>query len=109
MSLNPRDYGGPKQVSVPREGTYSSKGINNFKAMEAKQLSLVSNLVITLKFEAFDFKKHNGTTIAIANIRMCYKKMAKYETKEKLLIHYFKDNLTKAIAQQDIEIDRAMI
>ncbi|XP_016751719.1 uncharacterized protein [Gossypium hirsutum] len=79
-----------------------------FKALEsadghhgvnAKDLSLVPNLVLPHKFKMLEFEKYNGTTCSEAHITMFCRRMTGYVNNDQLLIHYFQDSLVGAAAK----------
>ncbi|XP_017636780.1 uncharacterized protein LOC108478831 [Gossypium arboreum] len=73
-----------------------------FKAMEsadhhqgidAKDLSLVLDLVLPPKFKMPEFEKYNGTSCPEAHITMFCRRMTGYVNNDQLLIHCFQDSL----------------
>ncbi|XP_017644173.1 uncharacterized protein LOC108484781 [Gossypium arboreum] len=79
-----------------------------FKALEsadyhcginAKDLSLVPDLVLPPKFKTPKFEKYNETSCLEAHITMFCRKMIGYVNNDQLLIQYFKDSLTGAAAK----------
>ncbi|XP_016676514.1 uncharacterized protein [Gossypium hirsutum] len=74
----------------------------NFKEMEnadyhggieAKDLSLVSDLVLPPKVKTLEFEKYNGTSCPEAHITMFYRRMAGYVNNDQLLIQCFQESL----------------
>ena len=74
------------------------EGTDKFGALDVQSLSLVSSLVIPLKFKVPEFEKFNGTIDHSIYIQMYFRKMAGYEKNEKLLIYCFWCSLTGAVA-----------
>ncbi|KAA3462013.1 Gag-pro-like protein [Gossypium australe] len=79
-----------------------------FKAMEnadylcrvdAKDLSLVSNLVLPPKFKTPEFEKYNETSCPKAYITMFCRRMMGYINNDQLLIHCFQDSLVGLAAK----------
>ncbi|MBA0874819.1 hypothetical protein Goshw_022578 [Gossypium schwendimanii] len=78
----------------------------------AKELSLVPDLVLPLKFKAPDFEKYDGIRCPKVHIIMFSLKMIGYVNEDKLLIHCFQDrSATKNFADNVISgelIEKAM-
>ncbi|WRX23659.1 Retrotransposon gag domain - like 10 [Theobroma cacao] len=77
--------------------------------MDAIELCLVLDVVITLKFKVSDFEKYDGTKCPVTHITMYCRRMAAYAHDDKLLIHYFQDNLTGAVAKWYVQLDHNRI
>ncbi|KAK5845906.1 hypothetical protein PVK06_002149 [Gossypium arboreum] len=69
-----------------------------FKAMEnvdfycridAKDLSLVPDLVLPPKFKVLEFEKYNGTSCLEAHITIFYRRITEYVNNDQLVIHCF--------------------
>ncbi|KAA3478122.1 Gag-pro-like protein [Gossypium australe] len=67
--------------------------------VDARKLSLVSNLVLPPKFKMPEFEKYNGTSCPEAHITMFCRRMTGYVNNDQLLIHCFQDSLTEAPAK----------
>ncbi|KAA3488575.1 RNA-directed DNA polymerase (Reverse transcriptase), Ribonuclease H-like protein [Gossypium australe] len=67
--------------------------------IDAKDLSLVPDLVFPLKFKTLKFEKYNGTSCPEAHITMFYRRMTGYVNNDQLLIHCFQDNLIGSAAK----------
>ncbi|XP_052882718.1 uncharacterized protein LOC128291578 [Gossypium arboreum] len=87
-----------------------------FKAMEttdyrggidAKDLSLVPDLVLPPKFKTLEFEKYNGTSCPEAHITMFYRRMTGYVNNDQLLIYYFQDSLIRSAAKWYNQLNRA--
>ncbi|XP_039036929.1 uncharacterized protein LOC120173991 [Hibiscus syriacus] len=74
------------EIRAMKEDT-SMYGIN------AKELSLVPDLVLPSKFKVLDFEKFDGTRCLSAHITMLYRKMIGYVGDDQPLIHYFQESL----------------
>ncbi|KAG8474331.1 hypothetical protein CXB51_034118 [Gossypium anomalum] len=72
------------------------KGAGNHHGIDAKDLSLVPDLVLPHKFKMPEFEKYNGTTCPEAYITMFCRRMTGYVNNDQLLIHYFQDSLVGA-------------
>lgn len=101
--------------NTPSENPDAYKRINEFKdqfqelqkelkAMKGKylfgkstyDLCLVPNVKIPVKFKVHEFEKYKGNSYPQSHLNMHFRKMANYNGDDKLLIHYFQDNLTGA-------------
>ncbi|KAG8502325.1 hypothetical protein CXB51_000327 [Gossypium anomalum] len=85
------------------------EGTSNNHGVDAKDLSLVPNLMLLHKFKMQEFKKYNGTTCPEAHITMFCRRMTGYVNNDQLLIHYFQDSLIGAAARWYNQLSRARI
>ncbi|KAK8675047.1 hypothetical protein V6N13_033120 [Hibiscus sabdariffa] len=67
--------------------------------IDARELSLVNDLVIPPKFKIPEFEKFTGTSCPSAHLTMYCRKMSLYLDNEKLLIHCFQDSLVGSAAR----------
>ncbi|MBA0665218.1 hypothetical protein Goklo_005110 [Gossypium klotzschianum] len=67
--------------------------------IDAKDLSMVPDLVLPPKFKTPEFEKYNRTSCPEAHITMFYRRITGYVNNDQLLIHCFQDNLTRAAAK----------
>ncbi|XP_017624829.1 uncharacterized protein LOC108468459 [Gossypium arboreum] len=70
-----------------------------FPEMDAKELSLVPDLVLPPKFKMPEFEKYSGTNYPEAHITMFCRRMTGHVNNDQLLIHCFQDNLAGAAAK----------
>ncbi|XP_052485093.1 uncharacterized protein LOC105779112 [Gossypium raimondii] len=70
------------------------ESIDSYCGIDAKDLSLVPDLVLPYKFKMPEFEKYNGTSCPEAHITMFYRRMMGYINNDQLLIHCFQDSLT---------------
>ncbi|XP_040971391.1 uncharacterized protein [Gossypium hirsutum] len=75
------------------------EGTGNNHGVDAKDLSLVPNLLLPHKFKMPEFEKYNGTTCPEAHITMFCRRMMGYVNNDQLLIHCFQDSLIGAAAR----------
>ncbi|KAA3477618.1 myosin heavy chain-like [Gossypium australe] len=61
--------------------------------IDAKDLSLVPDLVLPPKFKTPEFEKYNRTSCPKAHITVFYRRMTGYANNDQLLIHCFQDSL----------------
>ncbi|KAK9045149.1 hypothetical protein V6N11_059038 [Hibiscus sabdariffa] len=109
-----RKRGGRKTKVQFKDGTAASIPINSetvynhdpeievtnvHGGMDAKELSLVSDLEMPLKFKTPEFEKFDGTTCPSAHLTMYCRKMSLFLDNEKLLIHCFQDSLIEFTAR----------
>lgn len=59
-----------------------------------KEMCLVSGIVILDKFKTTYFDKYKGHSFHKSYLIMYYRKMAAHVENDKLMIHYFQDNLS---------------
>ncbi|KAK8684177.1 hypothetical protein V6N13_040208 [Hibiscus sabdariffa] len=87
----------------------SMQNAGTFGGIDARELSLVSDLVIPPKFKVPEFEKFTGTTCPSAHLTMYCRKMSLYLDNEKLLIHCFQDSLVGSAARWYTQLSRAHI
>ncbi|XP_022719779.1 uncharacterized protein LOC111277646 [Durio zibethinus] len=85
------------------------EGNDTYGVIDANELSLVPDLVISPKFKTPDFKKYDGIKCPSAHITMFCRKMTGHIHNDKLLIHYFQDSLTGSVAKWYVQLDRNKI
>ncbi|XP_040952688.1 uncharacterized protein [Gossypium hirsutum] len=72
---------------------------NSYYGIDAKELSLVPDLVLPYKFKIPEFEKYNGTSSPEAHITMFCRRMTGYVNNDQLLIHCFQDSLIGAASK----------
>ncbi|KAA3477991.1 hypothetical protein EPI10_011835 [Gossypium australe] len=77
--------------------------------IDAKDLSLVPDLVLLYKFKMPEFEKYNWTSCPEAHITMFCRRMTRYINNDQLLIHCFQDSLVGAAAKWYNQLSRARI
>ncbi|XP_017609608.1 uncharacterized protein LOC108455571 [Gossypium arboreum] len=77
--------------------------------MDAKDLSLVPDLVLPPKFKMPEFEKYNGTSCPEAHITMFFWRMIGHVNNDQLLIHCFQDSLTGAAAKWYNQLNRSQV
>ncbi|KAK8683846.1 hypothetical protein V6N13_039892 [Hibiscus sabdariffa] len=87
----------------------SMQNAATFGGIDAKELSLVNDLVIPPKFKVPEFEKFTGTTCPSAHLTMYCRKMSLYLDNEKLLIHCFQDSLVGSATRWYTQLSRAHI
>ncbi|XP_050919635.1 uncharacterized protein LOC127137195 [Lathyrus oleraceus] len=75
----------------------------------AKEMCLVSGLVIPAKFKTPDFDKYKGHTCPKSHLIMYYRKMAAHVEDDKLMIHCFQDSLSGAPSKWYLSLDQNRI
>lgn len=75
----------------------------------AKEMCHVSGLVILKKFKTLDFDKYKGHTFPKSLLIMYYRKMDAHVQDDKLMIHYFKDSLSRASSKWYLSLDQSRI
>ncbi|KAK8990730.1 hypothetical protein V6N11_028693 [Hibiscus sabdariffa] len=87
----------------------SMQGTNVHGGIDARELSLVSDLEMPPKFKTPEFEKFDGTTCPSAHLTMYCRKMALFLDNEKLLIHCFQDCLVGSAARWYTQLSRTNI
>lgn len=64
-----------------------------------REMLLVSDLVIPAKFKTLDFDKYRGHSCPESYMIMYYQKTEAYIENDKLMIHYFQDNLNDTFSK----------
>ncbi|KAA3465350.1 hypothetical protein EPI10_000533 [Gossypium australe] len=82
---------------------------NNKHGIDAKDLSLVLDLVLPHKFKMPEFEKYNGTSCPEAHITMFYRLMTGYVNNDQHLIHCFQYSLVGAASRWYNQLNRARI
>ncbi|XP_052874521.1 uncharacterized protein LOC108455159 [Gossypium arboreum] len=82
---------------------------DHYCGVDAKELSLVPNLVLPLKFKMPEFERYNRTSCPETHITMFCGRMTGYVNNDYLLIHYFQDSLTGAAAKWYNQLSRAQV
>ncbi|XP_016745131.1 uncharacterized protein [Gossypium hirsutum] len=77
--------------------------------VDAKDLSLVPDLVFPHKFKMLEFEKYSGTTCPEVHITMFCRRMIGYVNNDQLLIHCLQDNLVGAAARWYNQLSGARI
>ncbi|KAA3469615.1 hypothetical protein EPI10_015385 [Gossypium australe] len=72
---------------------------DNQHRIDAKDLSLVLDLVLPDKFKMPKFEKYNGTSCPEAHITMFCRRMTGYVNNDQVLIHCFQDSLVGAASK----------
>ena len=72
------------------------EGSDIYNLVDANKMSLVFDSILPPKFKVPTFNKYNGTKCPSAHLYIYHRKMTGYINNEKLLIHYFQDNLTRS-------------
>lgn len=85
------------------------ESIDGYRGIDAKDLSLVPDLVLPYKFKMPEFEKYNGTSCPEAHITMFCRRMAGYVNNDQLLIHCFQDSLTGAASKWYNQLTRIQI
>ncbi|KAL4378987.1 hypothetical protein GQ457_02G042520 [Hibiscus cannabinus] len=70
------------------------QGGNNYGGVDARDLSLVTDLVAPPKFKSLEFGKYDRTTCPSMHLTMYCRRMSPYLENEKLIIHFFQDSLS---------------
>ncbi|XP_052477143.1 uncharacterized protein LOC128032569 [Gossypium raimondii] len=77
--------------------------------VDVKDMSLVPDLILQLKFKTPEFEKYNGTSCLKAHITMFCRRMTRYVNNNQLLIHCFQNSLIGSAAKRYNQLSRAKI
>ena len=78
-----------RKLELIEERLRMVKGSDAYSLVDASKMSLVSDLVLPLKFKVPTFDKYDGTKCPSTHLYMYYRKMIGHTSNDKLLIHYF--------------------
>ena len=98
-----------KKVNLMEERLKAIEGNSSIKGMDAIQLSLVWDVVISHKFKMSDFVKYNGSTCLMAYMTMFCQKMVGHIGNDKLLIHCFQEILIEFATRWYMKLDCGQI
>ncbi|XP_052878849.1 uncharacterized protein LOC128285384 [Gossypium arboreum] len=82
---------------------------DHHQGIDAKDLSLIPDLVFPPKFKMPEFEKYNGTSCLEVHITMFCRRMTGYVNNDQLLIHCFQDSLVGAASKWYNQLSRAKI
>lgn len=77
--------------------------------LDATNMCLVLGVKILEKFKVLDFEMYKGVSCSRTHIRSYCRKMAAYSDDEKLLMHFFKDNLSGVSLEWYMQLERTYI
>ena len=81
------------KFEILEERLRAIEGGGNYGFTDVASLSLVRDVTIPHKFKVPEFEKYKGTTCPRSHLTMYCRKMVAYAYDDKLLIHFFQDNL----------------
>jgi hypothetical protein len=85
------------------------EGTNLHDHIKAVEICLVPNVVIPKKFRVPEFVKYRGTQCPVTHLKAYCNKMAEVVYDEKLLIHFFQDNLSDVALTWYMHLDNIKI
>ncbi|XP_017640000.1 uncharacterized protein LOC108481369 [Gossypium arboreum] len=85
------------------------ENVDYYYGIDAKDLSLVPDLVLPPKFKTPEFEKYNGTSCPEAHIKIFCRRMTGYVNNDQLLIHCFQDSLIGSAAKWYNQLSHAKI
>ncbi|KAK5784603.1 hypothetical protein PVK06_039129 [Gossypium arboreum] len=85
------------------------ENVDFYCGIDAKDLSLVPDLVLSLNFKTPEFEKYNGTSCPEVHFTMFCQRMTGYVNNDQLLIHCFQDSLIGSAAKWYNQLSRAKI
>ena len=78
-----------RKLELIEERLQAMEGSDVYGIVDARTMSLVSDLVLPPKFKVPTFEKYDGTKCPSTHLYMYYRKMMGYTNNDKLLIHCF--------------------
>jgi len=85
------------------------EGIHLYDPIKAAEMCLVPNVVIPKNFRVPEFVKYTGTQCPITHLKAYCNKMAEVVDDEKLLIHFFQDNLSDVFLTWYMRLDNTKV
>jgi hypothetical protein len=85
------------------------EGIRLYDPIKAVEMCLVPNVVIPKKFRVPEFVKYTRTQCPITHLKAYCNKMAEVVDDEKLLIHFFQDNLSDVSLTWYMRLDNTKV
>ncbi|XP_039033318.1 uncharacterized protein LOC120169175 [Hibiscus syriacus] len=98
-----------QQLKNLEERVKSVEVVESLYGFDTRELSLVPDLIIPMKFKVPEFENYDGTTCPSSHITMFCRRMAGHVQDEKLLIHCFQDSLKGSAAKWYNQLTRAHI
>ena len=83
-----------RKLELIEERMKAMEGSDVHGLVDASKMSLVPDLVLPPKFKVPTFDKYDGTKCPSAHLYIYCRKMTRYMSNDKLLIHCFQDSLT---------------
>ncbi|XP_050909539.1 uncharacterized protein LOC127123358 [Lathyrus oleraceus] len=97
-----------KKYKILEERLRVVEGFNIF-GVDAIEMCLVPDVVIPLKFKTPYFENYRCVNCPRNYLRMFVRKMVAYAANEKLVMHYFQDNLSAASLDWYIQLERTHV
>ena len=83
-----------RKLKLIKERLKAMERFDVYGMVDAYKMSLVPDLVLPPKCKVPTFDKYDGTKCPSAHLYMYCRKMMRYTSNDKLLIHYFQDSLS---------------
>ncbi|RDX88571.1 hypothetical protein CR513_29818, partial [Mucuna pruriens] len=99
---------GPSPHNSLEERLHTIEGGDKYE-LEAIDLCLVLDVGLPTNFKTPEFDKYKGSSCPGVHLAMYCQKMAAYIYDDKVLIHYFQDNLTGATLSWYVSLERGRI
>ncbi|XP_050878416.1 uncharacterized protein LOC127082215 [Lathyrus oleraceus] len=97
-----------RKFRVIEEKMKVMEGPNTF-GLDAAEMCLVPGVQIPAKFKVPSFEKYKGVSCPRTHVRAYCRKMAAYSSDEKLLMHFFQDNLSRASLEWYMQLESTTI
>ncbi|GLU06506.1 hypothetical protein SLE2022_235360 [Rubroshorea leprosula] len=85
------------------------QGLQAYGSIDLDDLCYYLGIQTNFRFKQSDFDKYDGSGCPYAHLQMYARKMAPYANDEKVLIHYFQDNLSSSASVWFSTLDKKKI
>lgn len=75
-------------------------------SINALEMFLVPDIVISPKFKVSNFKKYKGLSCPNIRLKVYYRKMVTHARDDKLMIHYFQDSLSGTYLEWYMQLEQ---
>ena len=100
---------GLEKLDAIEDWTRAINGTSLYDPVKASKMCLVPHVVIPKRFRVLEFVKYTGTQCLITHIKAYYNKITEVVHDEKLLIHFFQDNLSDIALTWYIRLDNTKV
>lgn len=83
-----------EKISTVEERLRAIEGLNLYGSIDVSSLWLVPNAIVPQKFKVMEFEKYNRTLDPRIHLATYIAKMSAFIDNDKLLIHFFHEELT---------------
>ena len=98
-----------RKLKLIEERLKVMEGFDVYGLVDAYKMSLVPDLILPPKFKVPTFDKYDGTKCPSAHLYMYCRKMTRYTSNDKLLIHCIQDSLSGSATRWYNQLSRDQI